>query len=367
MKYSMNGGLFDYRTPLGKFKIGAFLPQLIWDSGELEGVKAICSRIWKEVCMKSNNFDFMGLIRFDLVPNFIDPTSEKLGTLVVAGIYEINTHSPEEIAGISALEYFTGLKTQDDPCEIFAKKLREIFGDSEISLVCGNNLLKREWGKIFLDKLKKMGLSIRRMTPAEVMNEEPKILFRWGDVRLDGPSQFDDNFTNWLVNQKKGAIFNTIPNGIDLGDKTHLLSSDDSELGKIFGNNRALLSEEDIWWSVESDDYSNRHAGFLVKPNKGASGNDICFGENMMTTEWIEVLKTRLSQRGYSIWEAKWLPKININEESLAMDINPVFWATGNEIEYLYTIVRTDKYSRYVTERTINVAQGAGLALHTIQ
>jgi hypothetical protein len=364
MKCKTNGRkLFDYRTKLGKYKIGAFLGQFCWEDNELESLISLCQKIWKEVYIKAGSPDFMGLVRPDLVPVFSDPMESSLGRLGIGGIYEINTHSPECLAGISALEEATGQKTVNDPCVIFANKIRDIFGKDEITFVCGDNLLKREWGDLFFKKLRRIGLNLQRMSSDEVMRENPKLIFRWGDVRIDGPSHFDQKFIEWLKIQKKSTVFNTIPNGVDLGDKSHLLSSDDMGLACIFGENRLLTSEEDVWWSVDEND---RHSSFLVKPNKGASGNDISFGEQMTVTRWIETLRENLGKGGYSIWQAKWLPKICVDGQELSMDLDPVFWAHGNELEYMYTIVRVDNSGSYQERKTINVAQGAGLAIHTV-
>lgn len=364
MKCLINSGnnLFNRKTPLGDMTIGAFLGAFYWEGRELEELKRICQKIWEEVYVRAGFPEFMGLIRFDLVPNFIKPNGS-LGEMRVSGIYEINVHSPEELAGISALEHFTGIYSLNDPSVIFANKLKKVFGKEKIVFVCGNNLLKREWGGIFFDKLRSLGVNIERMSPEEVMRNPPKILFRYGDVRDIGPNHFDLTFSKWLMSQRKSRlIFNTIPNGVDLGDKSFLLSSDDQELSKIFGENRRLLSNDDISWSIDQG-----HHEFLVKPNKGASGDGIYFGENYEPSEWRRILQRMLSHERYSIWQTRWLPEIFVGESSLAIDTNPVFWANNGNIEYLYTIVRADSYESYRSRGEINVAKGAGLALHTIQ
>ncbi|MDD5652031.1 MAG: hypothetical protein PHX98_01385, partial [Candidatus Moranbacteria bacterium] len=329
MKCLANGEeMFNYKTRLGEYKIGAFLGEFLWENDELFRLIDLCQQIWKEIFVKSGKPNFIGLVRPDLVPGFSNPEGKSLGKLEVRGIYEINVHSPECLAGISALEHFTGLKTENDPCIVFSDKLKEFFGNSQIAFVCGNNLLKREWGAIFFAKLKSLGINVRWISPEESMRESPKIIFRWGDARIDGPSHFSPVFVNWLRTQKKSFVFNSVPNGVDLGDKSFLIKTNDDDLSKIFGINRPLRSEEDIWWSV---DENGKHSNFLVKPDKGASGDDIFFGENMISSQWIRILKEKLSSgRKYSLWEAKWLPEVMIGQDSFSMDLDPVFWAEND-------------------------------------
>ena len=144
----------------------------------------------------------------------------------------------------------------------------------------------------------------------------------------------------------------------DVSDKSLLLSSDDPLVSMLVGDNRGLDSET-VWWSV--DDMPDKK--FVVKPNRGASGRDVYFSEKYSTIDWIELLrKTCVSNEDHSLWEAKWLPEINLAGENLAIDINPAFWVDRDKIEYLYTIIRLDKYPRYKERRKMNVAEGAGIA-----
>lgn len=363
MKIEVTGKrLFDCETVnLRGNNVGIFLGKFSWEKDERAELIQTCRMIWDHLVKRTEAFDFTGLIRFDLVPAFAPSNGTgSVGHMYTGGVYEINGHSPECIAAAAVLNNFFP-ELQNNAVELAAKKILDTFGDEEIAFVAGSCLIKNEWKKFLIDELKKFGLSLHIMTEKEVMESPPPILWRWGDARLsNGVSHYSPKFTRWLFSQNESFIFNSILSGKnDFSNKMHLLSSDNPNMARLLSDNSSLKRVEDVWWSVDVKDHHN----LLLKPNRGASGDGIFFGEDMYASEWIALVQKKLQEGGYSIWQTNWLPKLSFGKEDIAIDLNPAFWVNNGTIEYLYSIVRVDNYAHYrLEEKKMNVAKGAGIA-----
>jgi hypothetical protein len=356
--------MFDYASlSIGKLPVGAFLGGFSLADSERENMIRVCERIWQHLrirCPKSSPF---GLYRFDLVPKFNSSKTRNdcIGELDIAGVYELNGHSPECLAAASVMRAFLPEIPCVNAAAIVVAKIKEIFGNEKIAFVVGHkSSLKHYWYQFLVNDLKEAGLRIDVMSPEKVMAEKPAFIWRWGDISSNGNGQYSNCFNEWLFNQKNSFVFNAIlaPHE-DVSDKSLLLCSDDLLVSELVGNNRPL-NLDTMWWSVDN---VLSKMQFVVKPDRGASGRDVYFSEKHFTTEWIELLQAICKNKEeYSLWEAKWLPKITVAGKEFAIDINPAFWVDGDKIDYLYTIVRLDEYQRYEKRRKMNVAKGAGIA-----
>jgi hypothetical protein len=124
------------------------------------------------------------------------------------------------------------------------------------------------------------------------------------------------------------------------------------------GDNRNLNSDT-VSWSVDEQEYQ----ALMAKPDGGSSGKGLVFGEHYSERRWMQKLREIIEKKWpYSLWQTQWLPAISVGTERLAIDFNPAFWINGDEITYLYTIIRIDQYENYRTVRKINVSRGGGIA-----
>lgn len=346
---------------IGGMPVGAFLGEISLASSERENMIKVCKRIWRHVMDKCPNSHPRGLYRPDLIPKFNSSKARNgcVGELEIAGVYEINGHSPECLAAASVMRKFLPEIPCVNAAAIVADKVKETFGE-EIAFVVGHkSALKHHWYSFLVKDLKEAGLRIKVMSQNDVMNKRPQRIWRWGDACFGRRGQYKRRFNEWLFEQNDSIVFNAILSPKDdVSDKCLLLSSDDPDMKVLLGNNRPLDSNS-IWDSVDVVPRKD----LVVKPNRGASGRDVYFSRKYYTTDWIELL-LRLYGSGeeYSLWEFKALPAIELAGRKFAIDINPAFWVDGDKIEYLYTIIRLDEYRRYKERLKMNVAEGAGIA-----
>lgn len=309
-----------------------------------------------------------GLIRFDGVPKLAQPSKRwgNIGGMSIGGYYEANFGSPECVGASAAMlaEY------PNAPCvnapALVAEQIKKTFGDVEIAFVVGHgSVLKHHWWRYLVDALRAAGLKIKVMEPEEVMKKEPPYVWRWGDVRRIGENDYANcpAFTEWLYTQSTSVVFNTVlkPED-DIADKSILVSSEDPCVSKVLGENFVLDSEDVIIRSLER----NRFVNQVAKPDGGSSGKDIFFGKHYRTDKrgWENVLRGILSdsQKKYCLWEANWLPVIEINGQRFVFDLNPTFWVHDDKLTYLYTIIRILPEVVYNKVCKINVSTGGWLA-----
>jgi len=330
----------------------------------------LARKIWQQLIKVSPNF--IGLIRFDLVPSFSFPEVEvsswkdmaafDLGDLKITGVYEVNAHSPECAAAVSALHKVLPHLREYQPkvCDLLVQAIKKTFGNEKIIFVRGEGPVKKAWGDVFFENLRKAGLNIISMKPEEVVSTSPPLLWRWGDVCFgQGHSEYHRGFENWLRSYSyKGTVFNTIPISGDPSDKSLLLGD---TLVELVGRGR-LLRQETLEWGIREQE------NLVCKPLRGSSGNGIKFGRKEKSATWVKILQESLVTGGYGLFEARWLPKVILpGVGEFALDVNPAFWVNGSSLQYLYTVVRIDHWWRYWQRGTINVAQGAGFAGSVIE
>jgi hypothetical protein len=356
--------LFNFSLPLGEKKLGIFMGSFSLSAQDRETLTKTATLIWQKVIKKTRMNNFIGHIRFDFIPGFnreiieIENGVFELGPLQIVGIYEINVHSPECLAAVTVFREITK-RNEFNPTVLLAREIKRIFNNEKIVFVVGRGLVKRAWKEIYLRELRQY-LEIIPMEEEEVMmTSKPSIIWRWGDARIEGPSEYSSRFQEWL-REYPGIVFNTLPQQKeqDLGNKMLLLPENgEREWNRLVGENRWLNSEEVLEWGIENQ------SQLVLKPLLGSSGKDITFGKNISQKEWTELLKKVYSSSCYGLYEARWLPKISINSyEDFTFDVNSAFWAEGEKLVYLYTVVRVDSWERYWQRGTINVTQGAGFA-----
>jgi hypothetical protein len=354
--------LFEFSFPIGDKKLGVFRGAFYLSSEDRKVLIDTANLVWERITEKSGINNFLGHIRFDFVPRFegdilkLGKNGFDLGSLRVVGIYEINVHSPECTAAVTMFRKLVD-KKQPDAVSILTNEIRNTFGKERIVFVPGNGIVKRSWGDIFFGELKKY-LKIVRMQEEEVMRHKPYIIWRWGDARITGPSEYSYPFIIWLI-KHEGVVFNTVPQKKeeDLGNKIFLMSDNkDERWDGLVGRNRSLDSPEVLEWAV-----INRK-NLVLKPLLGSSGRNVIFGKDISPKRWEKILRSYYSS-DYGLYEARWLPKIKLpGFESFTFDVNCAFWASGRNIKYLYTVIRVDSWNRYWQRGTINLAQGAGFA-----
>ncbi len=367
MRVHKNSGsvLDNQRIHIGDMPIGVFTGSFVLEDEERERMIHTCRDIWAHVRQECNtDTNPLGLHRFDLVPAFARPRGNAgdLGALFVKGIYEINGHSPECLAAGSMIRHYY----PDIPCvnaaEKVAQKITQTYGHVPIAFVVGKgSTLKAHWYKYLVRDLIDANLDITVMTPEEVMKKEPPYVWRWGDVRVNGENDYknSEEFTRWLYEQDRCTVFNRVLHRHeDVTNKSLLLSSPRPTVAALLGDNR-VLDEETMRWSTEENEYQ----ALMAKPDGGSSGKGLIFGEHYSMRRWLQKLQDLVDNNvPYSLWQTQWLPAISVGHRKLAIDINPAFWIDGDNLEYLYTIIRIDCYENYRTKRKINVSQGGGIA-----
>jgi len=355
---------------LGEFKVGTVNALFHFEREERERTIEICQYLWN-ILMKNwqekRKSHYKGLIRFDLVPRFtqnskVHMRSEEiiinLGKVSIKGFYEVNAASPECATGVSATHRVRVDLAKYQPCATkrLVKAIIETFDERKIVLIKGNGFLKNNWGKFFFEDLKKY-LEVEVLLPEEFMdNPNPDaLIYLYGDYRREGPTEFSEEFMEFIDKHPRDRIFNSLPNsGGCISDKKLLLPRGLNPWDKIVGKNK-ILERKNVCFAIENKD------NLVLKPFLGTSGNDIHMGRLMTTEEWEEALEEKCEVGGYGLFEARWLPKIIIPSlGKFAIDINLSFWARGNKLDYLYTIARIDNWEKYWQRGVINVAQGGG-------
>jgi len=346
--------------------IGIFQGLFFISKEEREHVIQIANMIWRKILKKSRVKNFLGYIRFDFVPkvNEISKIGKRIFEIdfEIVGIYEVNVHSPECACAITALhKAIPKLKMlQPNPAYLISKAIKKTFNDTiTIIFVPGKGTVKKCFSYYFYDELSKF-LDIRWMSEEEAMKfSKSEILWRWGDARINGPSEYSPKFLRFLLElESKGIVFNTVPIYEDLGNKIYLMPDDDKEWNKLVGKN-FLLNLENLEIAIK-----NREK-LVLKPLTGSSGNEIIFGINVSQDQWEKILKEklRLGYGLYGLFEARWLPSIEIDEKNkIVFDFNSTFWAVNEKLDYLYSVIRVDELKRYNKRLVINVTQGGGFA-----
>jgi len=335
---------------LGDKSISTVNGLLYMEREEKEMVINYSRKVYREVLRKTGFRDFKGHVRVDLVPKVTDFHRTKEGyswKLGIDGIYEINANAPECGAATAALHQNRPELAlyQPDPAERMVRVLNGHVGEKTVAFVIGEGVVKKEWGRFFMGSLYERGLKIKEILPQEM--GEHDVVWRFGDVRNEGYTEFPPSFREELIKkQKESFVLNSVPRSSreDIGNKAYLLGSGE----------RPLETEEDILWALGKED-------LVAKPYEGASGNGIVFQRNCSRKEWEDALRGYVG-KGYGLYRARWLPKLEIDEikQGVAMDISPSFMANGDRLDYLYTIARVENYESYINRGTINVAQGAG-------
>ncbi len=350
---------------LNKRTIGVFEGLFFLSQRDRETLINTAKLIWERILEKTKVENFLGVIRFDFVPEIekilkIDKNSLDLGDIKIKGIYEVNVHSPECGAAIVTLHKLMPWlkKHQPNPAFLISKAIKQTIGDRKIIFVPGKGVVKKEWGKYFYEELRNF-LEILWMEEEVVMNsqiDQSEVIWRWGDARINGPSEYSLEFILWLL-KHPGIIFNTIPKSSneDLGNKIFLMPEEgENEWNALVGQN-FLLSSEILEFSIK-----NRER-LVLKPLLGSSGNNIFFGKNYSEAQWENLLR-KFIFRGYGIFEARWLSPIELFGKKIVFDLNSTFWATGKKLIYLYSVVRIDTLENYSKRYVINVTQGGGFA-----
>ncbi|MGM0439127.1 MAG: hypothetical protein ACQEP3_01680 [Patescibacteria group bacterium] len=350
--------LFEKREgfSVGDQKINALQGYLEITKKEKKKVIKKAEDIWKNIFEKSGMDYFEGHVRFDFIPKFKGKARRKgseirLGEISIKGIYEVNTHSPEGVA-CDALyrRKFPEISSYTPSAgKQLAKKLLETY-DSKLTMVRGSNLAKSSWASAFLDELSANGLNVSVNKWADAQKNPPSTLWRWGDVDFKGEfNEYSDDFQKWLYKAQNNysRVINTIPESrnADIANKKLLASEEDIVLNSNHKLEKAML--------VDKDNY-------VLKPLRGASGKGILFGEDVSKDKWRIILRKATKKGDYGIFEKILLPKIEVNNLSITMDLLPSFFANGKDLTYLYSLVRVEPWESYFSRKTINVAQGGG-------
>ncbi len=351
--FNRSDDIFRGVMNLANKKINTLRGVVIMSPEEKKEIISYSKKVYQRVYSKTKT-EFTGHIRLDLVPgirNFEKTSRGYKWDLFIRGIYEINSNAPECGAATAALHHgFPELaRFQPSPAERIVESLNGQIANKRVGFIIGEGIVKKEWGSLFMKEMEKRGLRVERIEMNQIDNYE--CVWRFGDIRSgEAYSEFPEWFKKALCEKQRGGSFilNTVAETPeeDIGNKYYLM-------GK---NDRELLDEEDLRWAVEDG------RDLVLKPFRGASGKGIVFKKGCRNTEeWKGVLKKRLN-RGFGLFEAKWLPRLAVDEvnDGIAIDISPSFLANGSEITYLYSIMRVEKYSEYEKRGTINVAKGAG-------
>lgn len=277
----------------------AFNGSMVIRGQELKHIKETARYIWRSILNKTGLDSFRGLIRFDLAPQF---NGEKklirwqnlpvfdIGELSIAGIYEINTHSPECMAAIAALHYASPIHSWHQPNigERLAQIIEKRVGQ-DIIFIPGDNPIKQAWGQYLIISLKAAGLNVVQGKMEDLLQQEKISLpiWRWGDARLGkGPSEYPLSFQHWLL--KQPLVFNSLPKTQDPGDKSLL-----ADKGTGYWNN--LVGENFILSPQTAQQALKRQKDLVLKPLKGSSGNGLIFGPLVSAQEWKQAIEKKPS------------------------------------------------------------------------
>ncbi len=341
---------------VGNKRINAFQGYFKISEREKSYIVSEAEKLWISVLERSGVKHFEGHIRFDFIPEFKEKSEFKgrvidLGDLSIKGIYEINAHSPEGVACDAVYrESFPELRdhTPDATKELAKAFLKAKNG--KMVMVQGSNPAKISWGRSFVERLKSYGIEIEVKSTEEVKKRFPKLIWRWGDIDFKEEfNEYDPSFQKWLLSFRDSIkIINTVPESRekDVANKKFLAEKEDIILDNP-ENLRRLKS-------VDRKEY-------VLKPLRGASGKCIVFGEDVKSdSEWKNELDKSYKKGDYGIFKKVLLPKINTNGLSIAMDFLPAFYAYGESLRYLYSLIRLEPWESYSSRKTINVAQGGG-------
>ena len=372
----LNRTFFKPLLKLGHRRIPVACALFVFTQKEIEKAMSVINFVWKKI-ISSVNEKFVGLIRFDLIPGFSQslPQISKwqgglaydFGFLQIKGVYEVNVHSPECGAALSVIQAVLPEIKQFHPpvASLIGKAISNHFLGEKVSFVIGDGLLKQKWGNFFYHDLSNF-LPIVKMSWKEAMKNPSPVIWRWGDARGRNDDEFPLEFQQFLISyqeKQNRMVFNTLPLKKDWGDKSLFcselqFSSDEcrrSEWEKIVGKN-FFLNSETLSYALTFQ------KKLVCKPFLGSSGREVAVGRLLSPKEWKEILKRRIN-KGYGIFEARWLPRLKLPFGELAIDFNVTCWANGSKLEYLYSFVRIDKWENYWKRGTINVSQGAGLGM----
>ncbi len=366
---------------LGKKKVGTINGILVIKREEIETLVEVCQFIWKRLLEKAQLQKFVGLVRFDLIPNFslsqIEITQWRrkeafdLGSLEIGGVYEVNAHSPECAAGVSCLHWKYPLLGQYQPnvAQRISKAIMRTFGAEEILFFPGEGLVKKAWRRVFLKDLHGSGLRLREVSWQTLRNtikitSNSPIIWRWGDARLGGPSEYPQEVIDFLLNYP-GEIFNSLPQ-VDIANKKFLVPDGSPRWDRLVGENIILSGSMSMASSVVSvvlvSKIIEQKDKYLLKPLSGSSGSGILFGRMLSHREWEKKVLKIAFGGGYQLCKARWLPCIETPLGNFVLDINPAFWVHNENMQYLYTVARVDQWENYWKRGVINVTQGAGYA-----
>lgn len=358
-------------------RVGAFRGQFLIESDEMTTIQEVCNFIWNKLpgCKS-----FVGHVRFDLVPGFpvdspvlVSESMWDLGPLRIVGIYEVNAHSPECVCACSALRRSFPEITfrQPHPEHRLSRAIKNKFGEEKIIFIRGDGLVKQAWGQYFIDDLIACGLNLEVTRPDEFLTHPDlspsSVIWRWGDARLLPDKTGGDEFPLWFQKYLldfPGAVFNTMPrpsNGDlqDISYKGYLKPNREypEDWNRLVGDNRILRNDDDLEWAI------SKQQNLIAKPLRGSSGRGVILGRKVTPEEWERFLLSSLvPNTEIGLFEARWLPRIKLNDLEITFDINPAFWADGSSLTYLYTVIRVDMWEKYWERGVINVTQGAGFA-----
>ncbi len=336
---------------LGEEKISTVNGLFYLTAAEKREIIEYSKTAYQKVLERSDTDNFFGHIRVDLVPeisNFRHIENGYEWDLSIKGIYEINSNAPECGAATAALHanHSKLAKFQPDPAKRIIKSLNGHINGEKVAFVIGRGAVKKEWGYFFMKSLRDKGLNVKKATPEEAVDYD--CVWRFGDIRDGSYSEFPDYFRNKLIKkQKDSLVLNTVPESPekDIGNKRFLLN---------YPEEQELRDREDALWAIRQSDR-------VLKPLRGTSGKGIYFQENFSDSQWRKKLLESIG-KGYGLYKAKWLPKLNIEEveNGIVMDVSPSFLAKGRELDYLYSISRIEEHGTYKKRKTINVAKGGG-------
>ncbi|MDD2913464.1 MAG: hypothetical protein WCR84_02390 [Candidatus Paceibacterota bacterium] len=341
-------GSFVPCLDLGGKKINVYDGEVRISKKEIEKIVAFCKPLWEEIVKKTENFNFKGIIRFDLVPSFSSFVKNNgfvdFGEISFCGIYEINAHSPECCSALCAMNK-KGIMVIPI-WERIAKEIKMHFG-KRILFIKGESLLKREWGDDFIDLLKKEGLELEVLRhPYNCLENANNLpIWRWGDVRFsETEDEFPIEVQNWILRQQKEKVpvFNTV-----------------SFLPEKDAGRKDILSSD--LFAGPLSDFNGEKEDFVIKPLRGSSGKGIVFGRLADDQVWQKAINgVREGKNG--LYKGMWLPRLPLNGKEAALDFNVAFWANGPDLSYLYSIIRMDDWDSYWKRGVINVCQGGGVA-----
>lgn len=342
-----------------------------------ERIVKLCEDTWQKVYLGvwGVKYPYQGHIRFDMF--VADGNPEPI---------EVNVRGPEELAAACAsyLEVGRGLGLQN-PAEHLAPHLDSWAEGKRILFLCADNdnkkaKVKKAWGSKLLQCLQEANLDIEAITSEEFLNMSPEeresnAFYAFGDIVLgsEESSYFSQEVCKELFRfqEQGGKVLNVIaPRGMDLGNKLVFERALGRDI-RLFPEDFVAQGEKNVERIARAirETFPGRE-DWVFKPVIGASGDSVVLGDSSPLRNWRSAMGRAHYQGGSEQIPRYFLsPRVHpdvvrIGDREWVVDVNPSFFANGEELRHMGFILRAVPLEVYEKTGMMNVSMGGGMSFY---